>query len=614
MITLQNLTFPEAAICTEHELYFRSEGEFGFAQDRGETWLNQGSVLSFDTYFNLFNVGKWHASCTLDGLFAEISGQGRVELRAIHDIPGQSGEILVCQIVDLTPDSPASLDLSHYADHATRGVISLQIKALDRDGATITGGRFATRSQPDPLPRLAVSITTFKREKEVRKTVKRLESFLSDFPFGDRIRVQVVDNGQSAEVAASDRVVPIDNPNYGGAGGFARGLLEAEKAGCSHCLFMDDDASFHMENIARTYVFLALSRDRRNAVAGAMISNTHKWAMWENGAFFDGWCRPMFSGTDLRNRDAVFAMENESVRPTSPTFYGGWWFFAFAIDQIKHHPFPFFVRGDDVSFSLMNDFNIQRLSGVVSFQDDFIDKESSQTLYLDVRHHLIHHLISDDLARSPLGTARVAIHRIMRSLVRLHYDSAATQLMAWQDVMQGPQFFDENIDMSQRRATIKEMTKTEIWQDVGNLDLTERRKKTLKSRARRHRMGMGTLNGHLVPFSARRWDRIVLNIGERGLVFPAFGASRITYLNTAADKGYTVTQSKARFFSIGWQMTRTLWRFLRDFTALKQAYRDGYGTMTTREYWQDKLDLPPAETGASPEPAVSNMKKISAAR
>ncbi|MBK0329315.1 glycosyltransferase [Rhodobacteraceae bacterium F11138] len=612
MITLQNMTFPEPEICTELELYFRPHGAFSYSLSRSEIWLDQGSILHLDTYFNLFNIGKWVAGCTLDGLFAEIEGQGRIELRVLQAIPGRSWEILFCEPVTLVTGTPHVADLSHYTDHSDQGVIFIEIRALDENGASFTGGRFATGTVPSTLPRLAVSITTFKREEEVRKTVERLEDFLGGFPFGDQVRVQVVDNGQSAEIAATDRVMPIDNPNYGGAGGFARGLLEAENAGCSHCLFMDDDASFHMENIARTYVFLALSKDRRNAVAGAMISNTHKWAMWENGAYFDGFCRPLFSGTDLRNRDAVFAMENESVRPSSPTFYGGWWFFAFAIDQVRHHPFPFFVRGDDVSFSLMNDFNIHRLSGVVSFQDDFIDKESPQTLYLDVRHHLIHHLVTDSLTRSPLGTARVAIHRIMRSLVRLHYDSAATQLLAWQDVMQGPQFFDENIDMSQRRATIKEMTTTEAWQDVDTLDLGVRRRKTLKSPARRHRMGMWTLNGHLVPFSTRRWDRIVVNIGERGVVSAAFGASRITYLNTAADKGYTVTQSKRQFFAIGWEMTKTLWSFLRRYDDLKQAYRDGYDAMTTRDYWQDKLALPPTEPDTFQKPIVSRAKQISA--
>lgn len=612
MITLQKLTFPEPGICTEHDLYFRPRGEFGFSQSSGEVWLNQGSVLGLDSYFNLLNIGKWHAGCILDGLYAEITGQGRIELRALQAIPGQSWEILACEVTTLAPGKPFRVDLSHYAERAVRGLIYLEVKALDDGGATITSGRFATGTRLATPPRLAVSITTFRREDEVRRTVARLQAFLADYEFGDNVHVQVVDNGQSAKIPETDNVTPVDNPNYGGAGGFARGLLEAERGGFSHCLFMDDDASFHMENIARAYAFLALSRDPKNAVSGAMINNTHKWAMWENGAIFDGSCQPMFCGVDLRNRDAVFAMENDSATLRPPTLYGGWWFFAFAIDQVRHHPFPFFVRGDDISFSLMNDFDIYTLNGVVSFQDDFSEKESPQTLYLDLRNHLIHHMVSDKLARSPLGTARIAIRFVMRSLLRFHYDSARAQLLSWQDVMQGPGFFDDNIDMAARRATIKEMTETEVWRDLTPADMQERRKKTLKSRNRRHRLGIWTLNGHLVPFSARLWDRIVLHVGERGIVFPAFGAARITYLNTAADKGYVVAQSKAQFFAIGWQMTGILWRFLRCHQELKQQYRDGYDAMTTRGYWQDKLALPPADPDTFKEPIVSRAKQISA--
>lgn len=588
MITLQNFLMPDPVICTEHLLYYRPAGDFGLSQGRGEIWLAKGALVAFDTYFNLFNLTKWHRACTLDGLFLELRGQGRVEVRVFQSIPEQSWEILHCEVTTLAEHMNYLADLSHYANRSVQGLIYVEVKALDSTGATVSGGRFMTASAPADLPRLAVSITTFKREEQVRATVARLEDFLKGFEFGDQVQVQVVDNGNSAQIAPSNKVTPFVNHNYGGAGGFARGLVEAEKGGFTHCLFMDDDASFHMENIARAYVFLALSRSPKNAVAGAMINNTHKWAMWENGAYFDGSCHPMYCGTDLRHRDAVFAMERDSAQARPPTLYGGWWFFAFAIAEVKHHPFPFFVRGDDISFSLMNDFSITTLNGVVSFQDDFSEKESAQTLYLDLRNHLIHHLVSDKLARSPLGTAKVAIRFIMRSMLRFHYESAAAQLLSWQDVMQGPEFFDANIDMAARRATIKGMMQTEVWRDIDQLP-RERRRLTRWSRKWRTRLGIFTLNGHLMPFSARRWDRIVLAMADRGIVYPAFGAAEITYLNTARDKAYTVRQSKRAFLSMGWQMTKTLVRFLREFETIKAAYRSGYDAQTTRAYWERKL-------------------------
>lgn len=588
MMTLQNLIFPEPEICTEQALYFHADGPFGYSQSRRRIEPDRHTRLRFDTYFNLLNIGKWHAACQLDGLFAEICGEGLVEIRVTHAIPERSWEILHCEIVRLAAGTPYLADLSHYPAGAARGLIYIEITALEKPVA-ITGGRFLTRTRPDSLPRLAVSITTFRREAQVRDTVARLERFLGGFEFAAQMHVQLVDNGASVGLEPSPATTPIVNRNLGGAGGFARGLIEAEKAGFSHCLFMDDDASFHLENIARTYALLALARDRRTAVAGAMITNTDKWRMWENGAYFDGACHPLFNGTDLRDRDAVFEMEFDSARRRPATLYGGWWFFAFAIDQVTHHPFPFFVRGDDISFSLANGFHILTLNGVVSFQDDFTEKESPQTLYLDLRSHLIHHLVFDRLERGALGTARIALRFIMRSLLRFQYETAEAQLLAWQDVMRGPRFFDDNIDMSERRARIGAMSRNETWQDPGGLDLRETRRLTRLPRMIRHYLGIWTLNGHLLPLSGLLWDRVVLGIGKRGLVFPAFGAKRVTYLNGARDKGYTVSQSKLRFFAICLRMSLTLIRFARTFRALRADWRSGYEGMTTRAYWQRTL-------------------------
>ena len=589
MITLQNFICPEQEICTEHALYYHTKGAVGFSESTQEFTLSPGATLGFNSYFNLFNLSKWNAACGLENLWLEVTGAGQVEMRIVHALPERSWEILFCDIVTLEPGAAHAIDISHFARHSANGLIYVEFKALSH-GATICNARFATDTTIATLPTLTVSITTFKREEEVRQTVARLESFLKDFEFAKQIHVQVVDNGNSANVPASDAVTPMVNHNYGGAGGFARGLLEAQDAGSTHCLFMDDDASFHMENIARTYVFLALAKSPKAAVAGAMINNTHKWAMWENGAYFEGSCHPLFCGQDLRDPVEVFEMEFKSARTNRPTLYGGWWFFAFAIDQVKHHPFPFFVRGDDISFSLMNDFQITTLNGVVSFQDDFTEKESAQTLYLDLRNHLIHHLVSDKLKRGALGTARIAIRFIMRSMLRFHYESARAQLLAWNDVMQGPEFFDKNIDMAERRGTIKKMMITEVWQDAGPNKVTDQRRVSNRSPRRLKRLGIYTLNGHLVPFSGALWDKLTLSIGNRGLVPSAFGASRITYLNTAGDKSYTVAQSKAKFFVICWQMTKMLVRFVREFDDLKATYRAGYDKQTTREYWQKKLE------------------------
>lgn len=587
MITLQNFLAPDPAVCTEPMLYHREKGTVGLSYDSGTYVIPRSSGLSFDTYFNLFNLDSWR-NCELDGLLLELCGQGEVEIQITHAAPGHSYEVIHRLVTTLQPEQPHVLELSHLVDRA-HGLIYVTLTAIG-DRVVLERARFATHSLPQrPLPDLTVSITTFRRETAVRATVERLEIFLAEFPFSDHIRVQVVDNGQSANIQQSSYTTSYPNPNLGGAGGFARGLLEAESAGASHCLFMDDDASFHMENIARTYMVLALARDPKTAIAGAMINTQDKWAIWENGAWFDGVCHPIANGTDLRNHTDLIQMQFNSIAPQPNTLYGGWWFFAFPIAQVRHHPFPFFVRGDDSSFSLANDFSIATFNGIVSFQDDFNAKENPQIHYLDLRYHLIHHLIFDRLERSPLHTAWVALRLMIRSLLQLHYASAEAQLLAMKDVMEGPEFFDRNIDMSTRRATIKDITGNEAWQPAQTI--VERHKRlTRLSRSLRTKIGLLTLNGHLVPFWSHFASHIKIEARQRGLVYYTLGAAQITFFNAERDQSYTVTHDKKRFYKTVWKIARTTWAFCRSYEALKAAYRQGYADMTTREYWHKALD------------------------
>ncbi len=589
MITLQSFLTPDPEICSEQALYARFQGAVAFSTTQQTYVLGRGGKLEFGTYFNLFNLGTWRRITPLPQLFVELTGRGKIGLRITHAQEGRSWNRIYSEVHTLAEGTPAQVDLAPFLEGLNDGVLLVTLIALD-DSVEITGGRFAIPALPDgtELPKLTISITTFKREAEVRRTVERLEAFIASFPYGEHIRLQVVDNGQSAEIETRGPVIAFDNPNLGGAGGFARGLLEAEEAGATHCLFMDDDASFNMENIARTYMFLALSRDPKSAISGAMITNTHKWRMWENGAWFDGSCRPLFNGTDLRDIGEVVEMEQAAARQANPKFYGGFWFFAFPIKEVKRHPFPFFVRGDDINFSLANDFHIQTLNGVVSFQDDFTEKESAQTLYLDLRNHLVQHLTVPALERSALGTARVAIYFTLRSLLRYHYSTAAVQLMAWEDVMKGPEFFEENIDMSARRAVIKDMSADEAWQPIGEVDLSERARgvATWSHRAR-HYWGLLTFNGHFVPFGGA--SKLVLDINKRSLVIKAFGARQVTYLNTNRDKAYTVTRSRRRFFALMWQMLKLTLRFRREFAAVQEKYRGGYEARTSKGFWQKIL-------------------------
>ena len=66
----------------------------------------------------------------------------------------------------------------------------------------------------------------------------------------------------------------VPNPNVGGAGGFARGMLEALAGGATHVLLMDDDVHVSPESFKRTYNLLSLVKNcyKQAFLNGAMLS------------------------------------------------------------------------------------------------------------------------------------------------------------------------------------------------------------------------------------------------------------------------------------------------------------------------------------------------------
>ncbi len=608
LLTLQNVIFPEQTICTEGNLFFHPKGAVVYDDRAACLTLEEGATAFFDSYFNALSIGKWHDSCALNGLWLGIFGRGRVEVKVFHAIPDRSWEQLATQIFNLSKGHESLIDLSHYRNNSTRGMIYFEVRALSK-GVAITAGRFMTEAKVNPACRLALSITTFKREAQVENTARRLAHYLDRAEFADQIDCFIVDNGNSAEILVHPKIRRIANANLGGAGGFTRGLLEAEALGYSHVLFMDDDAAIPMEALHRTYAFLSLAVDPKAAVAGAMINNTDKWRMFENGATFDRKCFPLFTGTDLRDRDAVFRMENESALSRSSKMYGGWWFFAFPVAQVTRHPFPFFVRGDDVNFSLANEFAITTLNGVVSFADDFTDKESPLTWYLDLRSHMVHHLTLEKMEVGRRALAGIGVSFFKRNIPKFQYETIEAVFQAWEDVLKGPDFFTANADASAPRAAIKALTKGESWKPAADLDLTQKPGLFEKREGLRRRFYPLSLNGHFLPFFPLWGGRRVIPAQRRGHLDVVWGAAQLTFLNSTRDKGYVTKRSNliaARQIA----HLASLWlRTMIGYSALRALYHKRYPLITTPDFWRGALASgPTAKIPAATSPTPSAVE------
>lgn len=574
---LQSFVFPEPALAVDQGLYARLSGNARF--DADGLAFGDGGRAAFDTYFNAFQADVWGEATRADSLSLEVAGDGPVSILLRR--AWKSGEVEEIAQVDLTLSrTPQRIALAELGG----GILYTEV--LARGPARLSSAAFTTESDGADWPRLMVAITTFRREDAVAATAQRLDAFLERYPRGDDLTVIVVDNGGTAEIAETAHIRRVENANLGGAGGFARGLIEARDAGASHCLFMDDDATFHMENLARTHAFLAFAHDPATAIAGAMITNTFTHQLWENGAVFDGICHPLFNRTDLTDRAALFAMLFAASDPLPENGYGGWWFFAFPLGFTEHGPFPFFVRGDDSGFSLANPFSIRTLNGVVSFQDAFGEKETPLIHYLDLRYHLIHHLTFESLERGPLGTAWVALQLILRSVSKFHYASAEAQLIALEDVLAGPDFFAANADMQLRRGEIAAISGPELPGPMEATPVPARRGHIL-----RELVWALTLNGHLLPFHSRFGADRVLPQNQRGPIWPIFGARSLTYVDADSGTGYTVRKDTRRGLALTARAFAGSLRLMARLRALRALYRQRYGAVTSEASWRTRLGL-----------------------
>ena len=585
--TLQNMIWPDPVLCSEADLYLHLDRAAGISHGKPGVDFGIGGWASFGSYFNLFNIGKWAKHCALDNLSLRIQGEGRFEISVFFAIPDRSWERIHRHVHDLLDTAPIRIDLSHFANISTRGILYFEVTALSN--GHISDAIWQTGQTPKRLPDLALSVTTFKREEAIRNTVQRFSGYLETSPIRDFLHLIVVDNGHSANIKPTNDITPVLNENLGGAGGFARGLIEARKRKATHCLFMDDDAAIHMESLHRTWTFLAFATDPATAISGALANAAHRWAVWENGAVFNKRCQPLYNGTDLRKLHQVFRMEIETTKAPPKGFYGGWWFFAFPLDQVKHMPFPFFVRGDDISFSLVHDFNIVTLPGVISFQDaDFADKQSAQTLYLDLRSHLAHHLALPDMEIGRVEALKLVLSFFARALASNHYGTAHALNLAFQDAMEGPDFFAKNADMSERRTVIKELMRGETWQDYKDAPPAARMNLNPHNTLLRRFIQL-TFNGALLPFFGRFGNKMVVDADGRDHIGNSWATAEMFVYDSAKGKAYCVRHSKSAFFGVSLRLLRNCAIFLLRYPRIRAAWRSGYDDLTKGDFWRKRL-------------------------
>jgi len=574
---------PDFQFGAREDMYFRPCSSTAVrnlvSQQRIE--FGKGGLATFDTFFNALTIHTWKKHCTLDDLYLVLNGRGRFSVRfGLHRL-GRAQCWLEEKIVDL--DGPAAIKVDSWGTLES-GLLYFSLKALE-DDAYIAGGRFATSARPNPAVKIGIVITHFNRKRYVLPAIRRIrDELLADQDYRSKLELIVVDNSQNITAEEAAGITLIPNRNLGGSGGFTRGLLHLMDEGSfTHCLFMDDDASCEIESIRRAHDFLSFTRPGENiAVSGSLLRELYPCLLHEKGGRFNGYWQAIAQGLDMSHVHGLLQAEADDVRPN----YGAWWFFAFPLMGVRHFPFPFFVRGDDVLFSLQNGFNIVTMNGIGCWGEDFDIKENALSRYLDYRATVLVSIMMGCASRKSM--LMMFARRCLAPLFSYNYATANAVCWSLRDVLKGPQFFVDNLDTAAIRKRIGEIAPEEAMKPIERADYLPDHHSSLITESRLRRLvRLVTINGLLLPGFMMKNGIVFQPKASHAIFRQIFRYRRVYYEHEYSGMGYVASHGKRRLFAGLCRFSATCWALLTRFNRVQKQYIHQKQHLTSETFWRD---------------------------
>lgn len=256
-----------------------------------------------------------------------------------------------------------------------------------------------------------------------------------------QLHIYLIDNGQTLPPSENNRITILPNKNYGGAGGFGKGMLELYFGGkYNHVVFCDDDAVYEPEAFLRLYNFLSMAKNSELCIGGSMLKLDDPKFIYESGAKYinlEG--SPNKNMLDMSKFSSLVNFGYEEYAT-----YHAWWFFAAPVSCVMKLglPLPIFFQMDDVEYSLRlreHGYTTAELNGICVWHESFQRKSSTATNYYWVRNELIVSSLHGKKL-SVFTYIRWFTKYFMQSLFVYRYDRARMMLRGATDALKGPEF------------------------------------------------------------------------------------------------------------------------------------------------------------------------------
>lgn len=374
------------------ELYIKCDSDKIDIQRKSILCSEANTEFDLCTYFNSLSIKKWKQYTTIKNLYikADILGIFDVTIYGINN----DNEIVLKKI-----ESTSILDVMIPLDGIDFYILALKITAK-QDNSKIENITYYGDFEIWESKKIGVVICTFQREEYVQRTINKLVHFSHEG--NNWLSILVVDNGRSLEEINRDNLKIIHNPNFGGSGGFTRGIIEnLENNINDYVLLMDDDIDIDTTALERTYALLSSLKDeyKESFLAGAMLNIDRPCMQYENTAYWNK-IRPQAQGKgfDLSNNFNILR-NDKIIRKLNS--YSGWWYCCIPMQRIKKIglPFPMFIKGDDIEYSIRNHREIIFINGIAVWHEPFLKKMALWTNYFSDRNMLIINHYVDNCGR-----------------------------------------------------------------------------------------------------------------------------------------------------------------------------------------------------------------------
>lgn len=402
-------------------LYFKGEAD---VNEQG-LHISYGNIVDFLTYFNSFSITKWKEYTTIKKIQinGKIIGSAEIEIYTV----GKEEKVLRKNQVN------GAFALDFDVEKITGEILGIKVKAESKviiQKLTYLGEFEEWKNQ-----KIGVVICTFKREQYVKATIDKLVQFSKNNPW---LTTLVVDNGSTLKEVETDNLRIIHNPNYGGSGGFTRGLIENLKSKTNdYVLLMDDDIDLDITVLEKTHSLISSLKDeyKESFLSGAMLNMDEPYLQYENTAY---WNRIKLVGLgknfDLSQKANL--INNINIKNYTNQ-YAAWWYCCIPVNRIEKIglPLPFFIKGDDIEYSIRNNRKIVFMNGIAVWHEPFAKKIAPFINYFSDRNMLILNFYAKNCNALTFSVA--AIGRLLKRCVSNNSNNISVLYYAMNDVYNG---------------------------------------------------------------------------------------------------------------------------------------------------------------------------------